>query len=366
MYEGDPLSPNDFQVLLTEMVQEVASSDPIYQPSVLWQHLNALNLDQLGRLGLSNFKRSVNQNYFNWLPARVSDNQVKRVLSEWVRRPTLAPFFARMPRPVLVEGFAHDQPLRTAVSRLIYKTFVAALWDCVKRTDRLGLLDRLEEPSLGNPIRIRHRHRWISQDLANSVRETYRLLEYLPRALDERMTFAELGSGYGRLGFVLLHATRCAYWVFDIPPALLISQWYLETLFPTRKVFRFRPFHSYEAIREELEQSEIAFFSANQISKLPAHCVDAFVNISSLHEMRRTQASNFIEQMRRVTRSVIYLKQWLDFTNTADGTRLVRADYELGDDWRVVYDARDPVQDLFFELVAARRDPTAAISPQRG
>src|SRR4051812_48120048 len=189
------------------MVEEVATSDPIYQPSVLWQHLNALNLGQIDRLGLTNFKRSVNQNYFNWLPARIGDNQVKRVLREWTRRPTLAPLFARMPQPVSVEGFAHDQPLNTARSRLIYKTFVAALWDLVKRSDRLGLLDRLEEPSLGNPIRIRHRRRWISQDLANSVRETYRLLEYLPPALDARVTFAELGAGYGRLGFVLLHAT---------------------------------------------------------------------------------------------------------------------------------------------------------------
>jgi putative sugar O-methyltransferase len=352
--EPDTLNPHDFQVLLTEMIEEVATSDPIYQPSILWEHLNALNLDQIGRLGLTNFKRSVNQNYFNWLPARLSDNQVKRVFREWTRRPTLAPLFARMRRPVIVEGFAHDQPLSTARSRFIYKTFVAALWDLVKRTDRLGLLDRLEEPILGNPIRIRHRHRLISQDLANSVRETYRLLDHLPRALDEKVTFAELGAGYGRLGFVLLHATPCAYWVFDIPPALLISQWYLETLFPNRRVFRFRPFHHYEAIREELEQSDIAFFSANQISKLPPQCVDAFVNISSLHEMRRAQASNFIYQMERVTRRVIYLKQWLDFTNTADETRVVRADYELSADWRVVYDAPDRVQDLFFELVAAR------------
>jgi hypothetical protein len=44
----------------------------------------------------------------------------------------------------------------------------------------------------------------------------------------------------------------------------------------------------------------------------------------------------------------------VDFANTADGTTRVRADYELGEGWRVGYDAADRTQDHFFELVAAR------------
>jgi hypothetical protein len=119
-------------------------------------------------------------------------------------------------------------------------------------------------------------------------------------------------------------------------------------------VFPFRPFTRYADVRAELESSEIAFFTANQIALLPDDAVDAFVNISSLHEMRPAQIDHYLHQMARTCRQTIYLKQWRSFTNTADATIITRQSFHLPAPWRVVRDAPDTVQDLFFELVAVR------------
>ena len=54
------------------------------------------------------------------------------------------------------------------------------------REDVLGLLDRVEEPEVGDPLRIHHRGRLVSQDLANSVREANRLVAHLPSGSTHR------------------------------------------------------------------------------------------------------------------------------------------------------------------------------------
>ena len=320
----------------------------------MWERLNALNTEQVERLGLDHFKRSVNQNYFNWVPTSLGDNQMRRVLWHWMQRPTFAPCLSRMEVPQIFEGFGRQRTLDAWKARTLYRLFVALLWDQAMREDVLGLLDRVEEPEVGDPLRIHHRGRLISQDLANSVREANRLLARLPSGSTPRPIVAELGAGYGRLGFVLVRALPLRYWVFDIPPALFIAEWYLQKVLPGRRIFTFRPFDDFEAVRAELEVSDVAFFTANQIALLPDASVDAFVNISSLHEMRQPQIDHYLQQMARTARHTIYLKEWIEFKNLADDILITRATYRFPADWRIVHDAPDVVQDRFFELVARR------------
>lgn len=336
------------------MVREIANASPLYRPSVMWEQLNALNTEQIERLGLSHFKRSVNQNYFNFLPASLGNNQMRRVLRHWMKRPTFAPFLSRMEVPQLFEGFSRQRGLGTWKTRTLYRLFVALLWDLTMHEDVLSLLDRVEEPELGDPLRIQHRGRLISQDLANSVREANRLVPHLPSSSTNRPIVAELGAGYGRLGFVLVRTLPIRYWVFDIPPALFIAEWYLQNVFPGMRIFTFRPFQDFETVRAELEAADVALFTANQIALLPDASVDAFVNISSLHEMRQAQIDHYLHHMARAARHVIYLKQWTEFRNLADDVHITRESYRLPTGWRIVHDAPDSVQDRFFELVARR------------
>jgi putative sugar O-methyltransferase len=115
--------------------------------------------------------------------------------------------------------------------------------DVLARQDPQRLLERIEEPELGNPFLVRYRGLRVSQDLCNSIHELYSILGPDLSTPMRAPAFAELGAGYGRLGYVLMHAVPGAsYTVIDIPPALYLSQRYLTTLFPDVPVFRFRPF----------------------------------------------------------------------------------------------------------------------------
>ena len=186
--------------------------------------------------GIRRFKRTVSNNYYNWLVTSWLDPQLRNAAVGWLRHPTLAPLRARMEPASAVRTMARDDAfdLSPAAARR-YRLFVAATWERARREDALGLTERLAEPEIGTPVRLWSRGREISQDLANSIIEC----NYAARSglVRDGARVAELGAGYGRLAHVFLAAADVVYCIFDIPPALAVSQWYLrELLGPDRVV----------------------------------------------------------------------------------------------------------------------------------
>jgi putative sugar O-methyltransferase len=345
------------------MAAEIASGPPIYQPSEFWKQVGAGHTRLLYWTGEQHFKRTVNQNFFNFIPIQPEDarrTNLDRLVAGGSRRRQAG---YRMDFPDCDPGLwiswypsyqiFKENPPRQAE---LYLLLVRYLYEFVLQNDPSRVLRRLEEPSLGDPIRVWRNNRLISQDLANSVWERNTILSCLPsRGRRAKLTIAELGAGYGRLGHVLLATTRCRYMVFDIPPALYLAQWYLSTLFPGKRIFRFRPFRAFAEIEAELRRADIAFFTANQLGKLPDRYFDMFINISSLHEMRPDQISNFLALMERTTRTGMYLKEFKTYCNPYDNITIDRPTYALSKEWEILLEREDILNPDFFELLLRRR-----------
>lgn len=338
---------------LDKMIQEISTASEIYKPSAFWKQLGDLNREQLQRRGYDYFKKTVNQNYFNWLPTKWNDNQFQNVRRFWWKNKSLWPFLLIFKNPKDLEFFTDKQLMLTWKERWFYKLFIGMLWEYARSEDPERLLDKLEEPVLGRPLDIRRGFRRISQDLANSVLERNAIMQSV-RKDRETIIVAELGAGYGRLAYVFLKTTSCRYFIFDIPPALDLSQWYLSSLFPERRIFRFRHFDNFQEIHEELAQCDVAFFSSNQLEMFPDDAVDVFVTVSSLHEMRMDQIQNFIALMQRISQKLLFIKQWYVGVNGSDNITVRREDYELAKYWNIIEDHPDPVQDLFFIILAEK------------
>jgi putative sugar O-methyltransferase len=333
------------------MTDEVMSGPEIYRPSRFWEELNERNRHQIVETGLSSFKRTVNQNYFNFLIEGPRHPQFRQLLRSWLARPRLSVLRARLVDWERVE--VRDdrvQPFRRRLARFWYALFVALLWEFARRRGARHRLDMLEEPTLGDPILVRHGRRSITQDLANSALELDAIEEALTHPVTAGETFVELGAGYGRLAWMALASTPgLRYIVVDIPPALAIAEEYLTSQFPDRRAFRFRHFERYEAILGELDQSELAFLTPNQLEAIPPLHADAFINISSFHEMRPDQVANFLGQVGRHTDGIFYTKQWREWTNDVDGVTMRQEDYPIPASWHRIYERGHPVQTEFFE-----------------
>jgi putative sugar O-methyltransferase len=350
--------PQNMEATLNAMAACLSAADPVYVPSKFWEALNSTNLKQLEDDGIENLKQTVALNYFTWVVGQ--QHEQFRYLAENTSAFSWPSIFYRLWRRRLTAGIAYRLTPRDVSSRLTRDQQVEMtvltnmLWGLARRIDSLGLLNTLEEPRVGNPFKIFHQGKLISQDLANSVLEFYSVRECFNPPLDAKVSICELGAGYGRNAYVFLKAFRnCKYVVVDIPPALYVSQHYLSSVFPDRRVFKFRCFESFAEVQDEFEQAEIAFLLPHQAAMLPPKSFDLFVNISSLHEMTPEQIRAYFSLIDRLTKSYFYSKQWFVSENPVDCLRIRHDDYPVPAHWRELYLRPARVQTAFFEAMYA-------------
>ncbi len=288
------------------------------RPSEFWKVFSAENVRMIEARGIGSFKRTLSQNYFNFTVGDPSNAQMQALITYWAQNPESTPLAAELVGSAELESLYSAAFLKTKIEQKAYTLFVGLLWWYTSRRHPEGLTEMLQEPELGNPVSIYMGERRISQDLANSIREWSRVAPFLKSCTD-RPIVAEIGAGYGRVGAVAVQAVDAKYWIFDISPALAVAEWYLTSVFPGKRAFRWREFTDWSDIAEEVQQCDLAFFSVDQLSLIPNNSVDAFVTISALHEMLSEQIDFALDAMSRSTRRVIYTKNWTAFSNPVDG-----------------------------------------------
>lgn len=325
---------------LTQMLNELKEAPSIYKPSNFWIDLNKIHLKQLLDADIENFKRSVNMRYFDWGVLAIIRHQLSIILSQVIKGNF---------EPILKSKFRYSERFNF-ISAFVYKIFVSSFVDYISQIDYLNLLDRIDEPIIGNPFIINYKNKLISQDLCNSIHEFYTIQQAVK--FPKKMKIGELGAGYGRLAFIFLEVLPCSsYCIIDIPPALYISQNYLSAVFPEEKIFKFRPFKSYQQIKKEFESARIQFLMPHQIELLPQKQFDLFITVSSLHEMRRDQIRNYIRQIDRLTKGYFYTKQW-QRSRTYDNQNIKEQEYPTPKEWKqVIRNSPHPIQRMFFDAL---------------
>jgi putative sugar O-methyltransferase len=337
-----------------EMMDELETA-PAFLPSAFWRDINTKNVAMIRAEGVENFKRTVSQNYYNWLVVGRRDPQFMQVLKDWLLRPSLRPLLTRMEHDVSLRLTNSDEPIVVDKRQaLIYRLFVGLLWERMRRADTERLADKVSEPEVGNPIRVWQSGRLITQDLANSIIEC-NVVAGLIRGCNDKPRVAEIGAGSGRLAHVFAATMKGTYYIFDIPPALYVSQWYLTRALPEKRMFTFRRFSDFSSVREEMESADVVFLTANQITHFPPGYFDVILSISTLPEMRLDQVSMYLDLFQRLSRGHIFLKQWKSWRNDLDGTDIRVDDYFLSADWQLGLDQTDPINPSFFNRVWRRR-----------
>lgn len=332
---------------MENIVAGYKKSAPIYQPSLFWQEYADKHSRKLDTDGYANFKRTLNLNYF-YFNVGIKSKQFFKQITGLLRETNLS--FLK----ILFELRFEDPPKSIFPENRhiwLYKLFMSLLIEKVRKDDHLELLAGLSEPPVGAPFRIYWKGRLISQDILNSILEFYVINEHVNLQSGSITRVAEIGAGYGRLAFVFLSALPAKYAIFDIPPALYVAQRYLSEIFPDRRIFKYRDFNDFEEIREEYENSRVAFFLPHQMELLPPKYFDVFASISSFGEMRHEQINNYFRLIDRLCRGFFYNKQWRDSVNRFDDIRVKSDDYPYFSSWEKIFTRTAPVQNEFFEAL---------------
>lgn len=346
----------DFSTL--EIMYEDHIAGPrIYHASKLWEMLNQINIDWLKTDGLDNFKRTVNNNYFNWMVQTRSvyfRNMARYFIRKAIRHPSK---FLNLLKINIGEmyhrTFVSSNTQLTFLQRKTYALYLLFLHEYVKDNDRFGIFDNLQEPLVGNPICIEENGKRISQDISNSYME----YSYVRHAMGDDFrgvkTVAEIGGGYGRLSYLfhLLHQSEGIRIVLiDLPPALLVAQWYLRSVFPDAKIMGYRKFTEFSEIEQDYHAASICFLLPHQLELLPDSEIDLLMNVSSLQEMSREQINYYYELINKKTK-YFYTKQWVMWENPEDKISVPAIIYPTKPHWELLNARLNPVHLEFFEAV---------------
>jgi putative sugar O-methyltransferase len=232
--------------------------------------------------------------------------------------------------------------------RQLYRLYVCFVWTIMLKYDRHNLRRRVQEPECGNPFRIKFGWRLLSQDLATSIIECNVMAGLV---LPPKPRIAEVGAGYGRVAYTYVNTLPGQYFIFDIPPALAVAQWYLGQTLGSQRVFRFRHFDRLEEVSTEMDQASVVLLTPNQMANFPDQHFDICLGISTFPEMTQAQVDFYLSKFQSLSRGHIFIKQYKAWQNPVDGTDLTADSYHLDPDWRVTLDRTDPVIPTFFNRV---------------
>lgn len=188
----------------------------------------------------------------------------------------------------------------------------------------------------------------IDWDVLLSLEETITLVEVDPTILTEHKVIVDLGSGWGRLGLVLLTVNPLiTYVACDIPESLIVAQVHLPRRLPSTAVRIYS--ESREVTRfdkHELSSPGVVFCGTQDLDKFDDCSVDVFVNAFSFQEMTMEQVTEYFDVIDRVTVGLFYSAQRIGPFVT-----MIRENYPYHETWTKLLDRTLVFSQILFEAV---------------
>ena len=325
---------------MTQCLSEQTKTD-LYGASAFWETLGEKHKKIIKESGFNKFKQTINFEYFQYEVSSLRDRKILSLIVLLLKEVKIpyGMFWAEIDS---LNALKNLPKIRSDFSfkPKLYAVFMGLLWQYALVKDHLGCLSICDEPLVGEPIPVYYKGRLISQDLATSTIELNRVAQNVDMSKVKRV--AEIGAGYGRFAYVTVSKYNdIEYCIFDIPPALAISQNYLSLVMGESNVQIFSKNKNYSNGDDQLS-CRIKSFLPHQLESFPDGYFDLIVNISSFDEMNREQVENYFSLIDQKCNGFMYLKghetkpTWCNVS----GGGLAELPYKKG--WKLEYTGKDP------------------------
>src|SRR5581483_2494005 len=126
-----------------------------------------------------------------------------------------------------------------------------------------------------------------------------------------------------------------------------VSQTYLSSIFPDRKVMKFRQFNTFADIEEEFSKADIVFLTPDQLSKIPDNTIDLFLAIDCLHEMKAERVAHYFNEADRLS-TFFYYKCWVKTYVGPDNVHHLEETYPVKSYWHEIFKQQCQIPKDFF------------------
>lgn len=309
--------------------------------SKYWWFLAKRNIEQIQNEGYENFKQTVARNYYTWvggdgelLMSEVFKN-MEGILNAADSLNVNAKEIFR-----LHSHFSTKESIDFNINTILFYLYVQKM-----SADGNSLI---EEPVEGNPPGIYIKNKLITQDLLNSFLDYKSISSCCD--LQEAKCVLELGAGYGRTAYYLIHKhPHLSYLVVDIPPALYIAQRYLTEQFPEKGVIKFNKDLDRDELKRAIREKAIIFLTPDQLQLLDTKEVDLFVAIDNLHAMSVQQVEDYFEQINRIAK-LLYFTYWPGMGIPFDDFSYDSSKWPVRTAWKIIHESRTQIPSCYVNI----------------
>ncbi len=194
--------------------------------------------------------------------------------------------------------------------------FRYALWmlyKIVKKKDKFELLKKVPSTiGIDSGLAYEFEGIVVNWDLLISIDNLYSIYEIDKRIFTKPLIFVDLGSGWGRLGYVLKSINKkCVYIALDLPEALLICITRLSKLFSKQKILSYEKLQTQRSwTKDQLLSYDLAFGGPQDLERCMNKSIDVLVNIGSFQEMTQPQVNAYLKLINRKLKGVFYTSQY--------------------------------------------------------
>jgi len=330
----------NFQGRCAAAFAAMSSQDSLYRPTAFWAEASQSLADEVAHCGIENFRRlSGPLGYFvptygppgNWFTAELRQLLIQTLSSSGGTEKAL------LGLRQFVDG--------EAAAYADYRVLLAG-----DDPVRAPHLNRFSESSVGRPLeQFCFEERYFSRSALNYLLGLAALKKVAPQDFVPH-TVLEIGGGFGTLGEILgtMGIDAARYIDIDIPPTLLIADYYLGKVFGRQSLATWEDVERVAAISID-ELPPRAVLAPWQLPKLHGK-IDLFVNFISFQEMEPSVVSNYLSLVAGLAPEYVILR------NIREGKQRRSAERPLGVDQPVRGD--DYVKFLDgFELVDRAHAP---------
>jgi putative sugar O-methyltransferase len=284
-----------------KMKKSQLSAHKIYQPSTLWKNHLEKDYKIMQESYLSNDYKKFSfflKNFGNWNKYLGIEHNI--LLKKYNK------------------NFILRKYLKSEIFDKLFKT-----WKYFNNTEKE--IKDLNSPEYGNQIGAYLNNNFVTiGSFFNDI--IAKLL--IPYIAKKRVVVADLGGGYGKLGYYLLKKEKNFCFIdFDLPETLCLASYYLMKVWPKKKALLYgeKVFTSHD-----LKLFDLIFMPSFEIKKLKENSIDLFLNKNSLGEMNPNLATHFISYICKSTNFFFHMNHEKIHNNFKNNVKsLINSDYPI-------------------------------------
>jgi putative sugar O-methyltransferase len=242
---------------------------------------------------------------------------------------------------------------------------VYMLYRLVRQRDTTDLLGRFDWSSdTGFEIAIDGRR--YSWDTLISLDTILSIAEADPGILSKHRIVADLGSGWGRIGYALKRINPLVtYLLLDLPEILMISMAVLPRMLPAESASLYAETRRVATLTRDVLSTRGLWFAGSQDLMMVADgAIDVFINVASFQEMKLSQVRTYFDIIDRKVAGTFYTQQYVVVSDAQRPYNAIAGleQYPFKASWSEDFNRHTTFSERFFEACFGVNRSQASLS----